>query len=35
MSDRVVVMCNGTITGSLDRDEMSQERIMRLATRNA
>jgi inositol transport system ATP-binding protein len=35
MSDRVAVMCNGTITGTLDRNEMSQERIMQLATRNA
>jgi ABC-type sugar transport system ATPase subunit len=35
MSDRVMVMCGGTITGSLGRDEMTQERIMQLATRQA
>ena len=35
MSDRVAVMCNGMITGILDRDELSQERIMRLATSHA
>jgi ABC-type sugar transport system ATPase subunit len=32
MSDRVVVMCNGRITGILPKDEVSQERIMQLAT---
>jgi inositol transport system ATP-binding protein len=34
MSDRVAVMCNGTITGTLDRTEMTQERIMQLATQH-
>jgi inositol transport system ATP-binding protein len=32
MSDRVVVMNKGRITGVLDRSELSQEKIMRLAT---
>ncbi|WP_069999707.1 sugar ABC transporter ATP-binding protein [Cellulosilyticum sp. I15G10I2] len=32
MSDRVVVMCNGRITGCLDRSGLSQEKIMHLAT---
>lgn len=32
MVDRVVVMCEGAITGELMRDEMTQERIMDLAT---
>lgn len=32
MSDRVVVMCNGCTTGILERDELSQENIMTLAT---
>jgi len=35
MSDRVMVMAGGTITGALDRTEMTQERIMQLATRRA
>lgn len=32
MSDRVVVMCNGKITQCLNHNELSQERIMQLAT---
>lgn len=32
MSDRVMVMCNGYSTGILEKDEISQERIMILAT---
>ncbi|MDD3840476.1 MAG: sugar ABC transporter ATP-binding protein [Clostridia bacterium] len=32
MSDRVVVMSNGRIAGYLERDELSQEKIMHLAT---
>lgn len=32
MSDRVLVMCNGYSTGILNRDELTQERIMTLAT---
>ncbi|CAG4890057.1 Ribose import ATP-binding protein RbsA [Paraburkholderia saeva] len=33
MSDRIVVMCEGRITGELSASEASQERIMHLATR--
>lgn len=32
MSDRVIVMHEGQITGELDRDELSEEAIMQLAT---
>jgi ribose transport system ATP-binding protein len=32
MSDRIVVMCEGRITGELTAEEASQERIMQLAT---
>ncbi len=32
MSDRVVVMCEGRITGELSAKEATQERIMQLAT---
>jgi ribose transport system ATP-binding protein len=32
MSDRIVVMCEGRITGELSPEEASQERIMQLAT---
>ncbi|MGJ4969321.1 sugar ABC transporter ATP-binding protein [Bradyrhizobium sp. HKCCYLRH1073] len=32
MSDRIVVMCEGRITGELSPDEATQERIMHLAT---
>ena len=33
MSDRILVMCSGKITGILNREEVSQEKIMELATR--
>ena len=33
MSDRIVVMCEGRITGELAAADASQESIMRLATR--
>ena len=33
MSDRIVVMCEGRITGELSSSEATQERIMQLATR--
>ncbi|ADK81813.1 sugar ABC transporter ATP-binding protein [Sediminispirochaeta smaragdinae] len=32
MSDRVVVMCNGSVTGCLPKEELNQEKIMHLAT---
>jgi ribose transport system ATP-binding protein len=32
MSDRVIVMCEGRITGELSAAEATQERIMHLAT---
>ncbi len=32
MSDRVLVMCNGRITGELDKGDATQENIMHLAT---
>ncbi len=32
MSDRVVVMCNGAVTGTLGHSEMDQEKIMHMAT---
>ena len=32
VSDRIVVMCNGRVTGELSQEEASQERIMELAT---
>jgi len=32
MSDRIIVMCEGRITGELDISEASQERIMEYAT---
>ena len=31
ISDRIIVMSNGTLTGSLERKDFSQERIMELA----
>ena len=31
MSDRIVVMCNGKVTGELNREEASQEGILELA----
>lgn len=33
MSDRVVVMCDGTIKGILDKDEATQEKIMQYAVK--
>ena len=33
MSDRVIVMCQGRVTGEFERDEMSQEEIMTCATK--
>lgn len=33
LCDRILVMCGGTISGELSRDEASQERILDLATR--
>ena len=33
MSDRIMVMCNGRITGELNKDEATQENIMSLATK--
>lgn len=33
MSDRVYVMCNGKITGCLSHEEVTQEKIMKLATK--
>jgi ribose transport system ATP-binding protein len=32
MSDRIVVMCEGRVTGELSPEQASQERIMQLAT---
>ncbi|MFA6773435.1 MAG: D-xylose ABC transporter ATP-binding protein, partial [Sphaerochaeta sp.] len=32
-SDRIVVMCDGRITGSLLQEEATQEKILELATR--
>ena len=32
MSHRVVVMCEGRVTGILDANEMTQESIMKFAT---
>ena len=31
ISDRIIVMSNGTLTGSLERKDFSQEKIMELA----
>ncbi len=33
MSNRIIVMCNGHITGELEDDEATQEKIMALATK--
>lgn len=33
MSDRIIVMCSGRITGELKREEATQEKIMELATK--
>ena len=32
LSHRIVVMCEGRVTGALDRAEATQEKIMRYAT---
>ena len=32
MSDRIVVMCEGRVTGELDIQDATQEKIMTLAT---
>jgi len=34
MSDRIIVMCEGEVTGELTRAEATQEKIMQLATRD-
>jgi ribose transport system ATP-binding protein len=34
MSDRLIVMCEGHVTGELDISEVTQEKIMTLATMN-
>ncbi|MGL6025481.1 MAG: sugar ABC transporter ATP-binding protein, partial [Cetobacterium sp.] len=33
MSDRIYVMCEGEITGCLNKNNINQEEIMKLATR--
>lgn len=33
MSNRIIVMCNGHITGELEDDEATQEKIMAFATK--
>jgi len=35
MSHRVVVMCEGRVTGELDNKEITQERVMTLATQRS
>jgi methyl-galactoside transport system ATP-binding protein len=35
MADRIMVMCDGRITGFVEKEDMSQETIMELATRFA
>ena len=35
LSDRIMVLCQGTLAGIVERDEASQERIMELATGSA
>jgi ABC-type sugar transport system ATPase subunit len=35
ISDRIIVMREGTVTGELSGDEMTEEGVMRLATREA
>lgn len=34
MADRILVMCNGKFTGELQKEEFSQERILKLASKN-
>ena len=33
MADRIMVMCDGRVTGFVEGEDMNQERIMELATR--
>jgi ribose transport system ATP-binding protein len=33
ISDRIIVMCDGRITGELKRDEATQDQILTYATR--
>lgn len=33
MSDRVMIMCEGRLSGILEKDEVSQEEVMKFATR--
>jgi len=33
MSDRIIVMCNGEITGEVSKEDATQENIMALATK--
>ena len=33
MSDRIVVMCNGRVTGEVAKEDATQENIMSLATK--
>jgi ABC-type sugar transport system ATPase subunit len=35
MSDRILVMAGGRITGELSREEASQEQVMTLATQSS
>ena len=35
LSDRVLVMCDGTISGELRGDDLTQANILRLATSNS
>ena len=35
MADRIMVMCDGRVTGFVDGEQMNQETIMELATRFA
>ena len=35
MSDRIIVMCNGRITGQLEHDETTQEKILGLSMEKA
>lgn len=35
MSDRIMVMCNGRVTGEISREEATQEKVMGLATKFA
>ena len=33
MSDRIIIMCEGKVTGNIDISEATQENIMNMATR--